>query len=300
MRHATILVFLALVGLLAIPLQGCSLLFGHVYRARTTFSSQVDHVVGAGLTVKTRNGGVEVVASPDASEVSITARLTCGGDTQEEADARLAAATVSVPRADDRRLLIEPVFPGGPRSGDGASIVVGLPDATGIYLDTSNGSVVARGLAGRLVIDTSNGSIEVSDHRGPAEIDTSNGGVIVVGHVGSLNADTSNGRVRVEDLDGPARIDTSNGSINLTLAPTQIGPLNLDTSNGSIRVVVGPAFVGAVNFSTSNALLTVKDNVGRINRKNLRKSRGKIVVGTGGDSSRLDTSNARIVFEIRG
>ena len=144
MRHATILV---LVGLLAIPLQGCSLLFGHVYRARTTFSSQVDHVVGAGLTVKTRNGGVEVVASPDATEVSVTARLTCGGDTQEEADARLAAATVSVTRAVDRRLRIEPVFPGGPRSGDGASIVVGLPDATGVYLDTSNGSVVDSGLA---------------------------------------------------------------------------------------------------------------------------------------------------------
>lgn len=279
MRHATILV---LVGLLAIPLQGCSLLFGHVYRARTSFSTQVDHVVGAGLTVKTRNGSVEVVASPDASEVSITARLTCGGDTQEEADARLAAATVSVTRAADRRLLIEPVFPGGPRSGDGASIVVGLPDATGVHLDTSNGSVIARGLGGRLVIDTSNG------------------GVTVVGHVGSLNADTSNGRVRVEDLDGPARIDTSNASINLTLAPTQSGPLNLDTSNGSISVVVGPAFVGAVSFSTSNASLSVKDNLGRINRKNLRKSRGTIVVGTGGDSSRLDTSNGRIVFEIRG
>ncbi len=279
MRHATILV---LVGLLAIPLQGGSLLFGHVYRARTSFSTQVDHVVGAGLTVKTRNGSVEVVASPDASEVSITARLTCGGDTQEEADARLAAATVSVTRAADRRLLIEPVFPGGPRSGDGASIVVGLPDATGVHLDTSNGSVIARGLGGRLVIDTSNG------------------GVTVVGHVGSLNADTSNGRVRVEDLDGPARIDTSNASINLTLAPTQSGPLNLDTSNGSISVVVGPAFVGAVSFSTSNASLSVKDNLGRINRKNLRKSRGTIVVGTGGDSSRLDTSNGRIVFEIRG
>ncbi len=246
MRHATILVFLALAGLLAIPLHGCSLHFGNVYRARTTFSTQVDHVVGAGLTVKTRNGGVEVVASPDATEVSVTARLTCGGDTQEEADARLAAATVSVTRAADRRLLIEPVFPGGPQRGDGASIVVELPDATGVHLDTSNGSVVARGLSGRLVIDT------------------------------------------------------SNGSINLTLAPTQSGPLHLDTSNGSIRVVVGPAFVGAVNFSTSNALLTVRDNVGRINRKNLRKSRGTIVVGTGGDSSRVDTSNGRIVFEIQG
>ncbi len=131
MRHATMLIFLALVGVLVIPLQGCSLLFGHVYRARTTFSSQVDHVVGAGLTVKTRNGGIEVVALPDASEVSITARLTCGGDTQEEADARMAAATVSITRAADRLLLIEPVFPGGPRRGDGPTRTLLCPPASG-------------------------------------------------------------------------------------------------------------------------------------------------------------------------
>lgn len=294
------LMSLALVLPLLVALQACSFYFDGLAKARTTLSQTAEHVPGSGLVVKTRNGRVEVIADPQRSDVAIEARLKCVGLTQEEADDRLAQARISVTRGLDGVLLIKPIFPGGARSGDGASISIVLPDADGVELDTSNGSVTARGLTGKLVIDTSNGSVDVVNHRGSAEIDTSNGRVEVIDLAGSLLIDTSNGSVHVENLAGPATIDTSNSSIVLSLGADQSGPLDLDTSNGSIRVRVGQGFVGPVTLDTSNGSIAVTDRLGRIATKTIGKTGGRIVVGEGGDPSRLDTSNGRIEFTIEG
>ena len=243
----------ALVLPLLVALQACAFHFNSQAKAKTTLSQTVGHVPGSSLVVKTRNGWVDVTAEPQRSDVSIETRLQCVGATQQEADDRLAQATMSVTRGPDGVLVIKPIFPGGARGGDGASITIVLPDADGVELDTSNGPVTAHDLTGKLVIDTSNGSVVVVNHRGSAEIDTSNGPITITDHTGSLLIDTSNGVVHVVNLAGPATIDTSNGPIDLSLGADHSGPLNLDTSNGSIRVRVGEGFVGPVTLDTSNA-----------------------------------------------
>jgi DUF4097 and DUF4098 domain-containing protein YvlB len=94
--------------------------------------------------------------------------------------------------------------------------------------------------------------------------------------------------------------DTSNGPIALSLLPGQRGPLHLDTSNGPIKVRVGGAFTGMVRLDTSNGRVTVNDPQKRITESTIGKTGGSIVVGSGGEPSRVDTSNASIVFTISG
>lgn len=285
-------------------LQGCFVFFGGApFKAQTELKKSLEPMRGS-VVVDTRNGRIDVVAE-ERPDVSIEATLTCGGASHKEADERLAATALSCEVDQAGNLVVKPVFPGGPRNGDGASIWIRLPGAAGGNLRTSNGPVTSRGLSGELTIDTSNGRIEIVQHGGSARLDTSNGSIVARKVAGSLWADTSNGGVRVEEVAGPITVDTSNGSIVAELDGTHAGPLDLDTSNGSITVRVGGAFTGAVHLSTSNGGIRVHDPHGRIRSQTLSRNRGEILVGGSGEpgaagASHFDTSNGSIDFTIEG
>jgi hypothetical protein len=280
------------------PLTACS--FSNWHRSELTMNLTSDHIAGSAVEVRSRNGRIEVVAVPNRTDIAITAKIYARGNTMAEASERLAATTLLISRTDDGTLLVEPQFPEPVRGGDGANILIELPDANGATLRTSNGSVHTYGLTGRLIVDTSNGSVEILDHQGETTVDTSNGSITVDDHDGVLSVDTSNGSVRINGLNGPVKAKTSNGSIVLSLHDDQSGPIDLDTSNGSITVRVGASFAGTVTLDTSNGSLTVRDHIGRISSQTISKSYGRIVVGEGGKASRLDTSNGRIRFTITG
>lgn len=285
-----------LLAVAAVALSGC--VHGR-YRASRTFENAVSHMAESPVTVISRNGAVHVIADRTVSEVSISARIACGGVSQEEADQRVQEARLEVTRSTSRRLTIKSIFPSPGRNGDGAHITVRLPDVDGVEVDTSNGRVVLNGLAGPVKVDTSNGSIEIVDHNGPVQADTSNGSVSVSGQVGRLDVETSNASVTALDIAGPVDIDTSNGSIRMSLSPDQAGPIRLDTSNASIHATVGPAFVGSVRLDTSNSRITIEDPTGRIRSQTIRNNtHGNLVVGAEGPQSFLDTSNASITFII--
>ena len=268
------------------------------FRATATREATTEQLAGAALVVESRNGSLELVADPALSEVQISAKITCSGTTQPEADQRLAGADLSVARGTDRVLTIKPVFPGGARNGDGATITVRLPGAGGVDVKTSNGRVNVTGLAGALTIHSSNGSVSVTDHDGSADIRTSNGAVNVQRLAGSLKVDTSNGSVDVANLGGTAQISSSNGPITLALQPDQAGPIELHTSNAHIKASAGRAFIGTVRMDTSNASIRIGDAAGRVKSKKMAKTSGSIVVGQEGPVSVVETSNGGIEFEI--
>lgn len=275
MFRAATAVFLA-ASMLFLP--GC---LWNQYKAKTTITQSVPHQVGTGIEVKTLNGSVRVVGDSSASQVEITAKVTCGGVTQEDADSRITQAKLNVTRQAYNTLLIEPVFPGPTKvNGDGASFEIRIPDATGVTIDTSNGSINVQNLSGQLLVDTSNGSVNVKSHDGPITIDTSNGKITAV------------------DIAGSATIDTSNGSIKLVLASGQTGPINADTSNGSINITVGQAFAGSVRFDTSNGRLIITDSGNVLKSKSLGKNDGTIKFKNDGGTSVVDTSNGGITFTI--
>ncbi len=55
-----------------------------------------------------------------------------------------------------------------------------------------------------------------------------------------------------------------------------------------------------MTLDTSNGSITVRDHIGRIESQTISKSYGRIVVGEGGEASRLDSSNGRFRFTIWG
>jgi hypothetical protein len=268
-------------------------------QAQAPMHATAELKAGASVSVESRNGKVQIIGDDSVSEVQVNATIRCSGKTQQEADARLAKASLDVAYDTSGMLTIRPVFPDGPLNNDGASITVRLPTAQGVNVKTSNGPVTVCKLAGQLNIQTSNGRVSVNDHDGPAVINTSNSPVEVQQLSGSLTVDTSNGRVDAINVGGPVTIDTSNSPIRLALRADQSGPLKLDTSNSSVAVSVGQAFTGSVKFDTSNGRVTVKDPAKRIRTQQLGKKDGNIVVGDGGANSVIDTSNGGIEFEIK-
>ncbi len=259
--------------------QGCVLF--NMNRAKLEKSFTTLHVPASSLSVSSRNGSIDVIADPDLDEVVIDVMFTCGGATMIEAEERVAEATLIIERSTSRTLTIRPEFPGGPRNGDGARIVVHLPDADGVEISTGNGRVAALGLTGPLLIGTSNGRVRVEDHAGEAKIKTSNGRVTVLRHGGAVEARTSNGR------------------IILTLLNDVSEPFYLRSSNGSITATVGASFNGRVTFDTSNGRVRVTGDDDRITRERLRRRSGYVVLGSDdGRESVIDTSNGSINFKI--
>jgi len=303
---------IALFILAAVPviLQSC-MVISPQHKATATRQQSVDHVPGSPLVVNSRNGAVEIVGDPSAKSVEITATISAAGRSDQEAKDRLAQAALSIVRSADQTLTVSMQFPdSGDRSvgnADGASFVIRLPDARGVTIGTSNGSVAVKNVAGALDVDTSNGGIIVSGHNGPAVLETSNGPIEVSNLHGSLLADTSNGSVTAENVQGPVTIDTSNGSVALVLAEGEGGPLRVDTSNGNIDIVVGSGFDGRVAFDTSNGALKILDPAGRIRAQNVDRNDGTIEVGDSSaagvaveEPSVIDTSNGDITFTVSG
>jgi hypothetical protein len=285
---------LLLIAASLLPACGVSLV-----RAERDLTLSQAHVPRSQLVVRTHNGAIRIQGDPHAGAVTVAATLVCGGKTQAEADTRVVHASVAAERAADGTLTVAPRFPGGPRPGDGASLSVRLPDASGTVAETTNGSVKVILLAGDLKITTSNGGIGVIDHGGPVQLETSNGGILARNIDGPVTATTSNGTIVAESIRGHARLQSSNGGITLTLAPDQAGPVSATTTNGVVAVSVGPAFTGRVQLKTSNGHLSVDDRAGRVVSKSLDKRTGTIQVGEGGAASIVTTSNGNVRFVIR-
>lgn len=266
--------------------------------ATGTQTATAEHMSDSSLVVESRNGSVEIIADRAIHEVQVTAKITCAGDTQAQADQRLAEASISIERSTQRALTIKPIFPGGHRGNDGANLTIRIPDAQDVQVDTSNGRVEVNGLRGEMIINTSNGAVTLIDHNGPATIATSNGNIEVQRLAGPLTARTSNARVSADHVAGAVQIKSSNGPITLTLGLDQPGPIDLRTSNASITAKAGGAFEGTVKFNTSNGSINVDDRAKRVKSRQLDKNPGSIIIGEDSQSSVLETSNGSIELTI--
>jgi DUF4097 and DUF4098 domain-containing protein YvlB len=272
---------------------GCSFFSGPI--AKGSKNTTATHAPGSPIVVQTQNGGVQIIAESSRSDVRIDAEFTCSGSTQQEADQRLAQAVLEVARDTSRTLTIKSIFPGGVRNNDGASLIIRVPDAVGIDIQTSNGPVSLASLGGALKVRTSNASVTISDHDGPADIQSSNGSVTIRNLGGELMAITSNSGVNASGVKGRADIKTANGSIMLALDHSVAGPVLLHTSNSSITVSVGPAFTGDIQMNTSNGTVTASGDDVKVLRTG--NSDGTVHLGDG-EQSIIKTSNGSITFAV--
>ncbi|RPF21382.1 DUF4097 family beta strand repeat-containing protein [Myceligenerans xiligouense] len=192
-------------------------------------------------------GTVELVADGD---VAVRA---ADGDVEVEAIARsgLSRPSYSTREEGDRLVVTHECreFWSFPRCS--GQLDVTLPAGTEVLVRTSNGDVVAAGIAGTLEVRTSNGDVESSDNPGRQILTSSNGDVVVLGAGGDVSARTSNGDVEAERIAGTLDSGTSNGRTSVVDVD---GDLTAESSNGRIDV---DGFGGDVSVETSNGDVTV-------------------------------------------
>ncbi len=120
----------------------------------------------------------------------------------------------------------------------GVDIVVVVPKATKVELETSNGAIEISGLEGSGTLSTSNGKITMTSLKGDFTAGTSNGSVEVTSFLGTTKLETSNGSVSFSGElvpDGENEIRSSNGSIDVTLKGTPSVRFDASTSNGTVK-----------------------------------------------------------------
>lgn len=87
----------------------------------------------------------------------------------------------------------------------------------------------------RVILESVNGAVEVRDLAGSAECRTVNGAITVEGVGGDFKAETVNGAIRAHGLKGGVSGKTVNGSITLGGAGLK-GRLEASTLNGNLKV----------------------------------------------------------------
>jgi len=251
-----------------LSLSGCTNLIP-VKEQVTTIT--VPHSAGGGLDVAARNGFIVIKSSPRADiQIIATLRMTT--------DDRLAGTTISANRDAAGTLIVAATPPGGNWLGsEGCSFDITMPDVNGVSARSGNGR------------------IEITGTAGPATLQTSNGAIFVNQHAGSLNAKTSNGRIEVAGVTGAVKADTSNGAVRVALSPQNAGPVDIDTSNGAVTLEIGPSFAGTVSASTSNGSVTgPKHGPTSFAFEKTGRTKAKLRVGSGGESSTIRSSNGSI------
>lgn len=225
--------------------------------------------LGAGgeVSVANVNGAVEIEGW-DRDVVRVVAVKKVKAGSRERAEEALERLEVRVDRDGDR-LSIRTRRPEdmsgffswlfGQHVQANISYTVSVPRRTDVEVDTVNGKIYVRGVAGEVEADTTNGGIEVVDVRGSVDAGTTNGGIHValaaVDDGRSMRFSTTNGAIRLT-LPRSARVSldasTTNGGIDLDDLPADIrshsrrhlraevnggGPeIRLTTTNGGIKI----------------------------------------------------------------
>ncbi len=229
-------------------------------------SAAIAHVAGSSVKVESENGSIKLTK---AGTAEVTIHATVRAKTQE----RLDAVKITANREAGGVLHVFAQWPTKRENSEGVSFEIQVPDANGVTLNTSNGSLIIGALAGQ------------------AELTTSNGAITISGHEGSAAIKTSNGQITVSDLTGMLTAKTSNGGISVTLPDANQGPANLTTTNGSIKLSVGKEFKGTVSASTSNGRVTTPEGAAKGNSATWKAGEGS--------PSTLQSSNGSITIERR-
>jgi len=125
----------------------------------------------------------------------------------------------------------------GPAGGNWtANLIIMVPRLSAMELETSNGPMQLRNLAGNIRLNASNGPISLNN----------------VG--GYVQASTSNGPISEKGASGDHRLTASNGPINVGLSGSSWdGPgLEASTQNGPLSVSIPSAYGSGVTIQTSD------------------------------------------------
>jgi len=243
---------------------------------------------GGTLVVRTSNSSISIQGW-DREEVAVTAEI------QDDSEHPVRVEY----RRNEGRLEVEAVFPDHSSGwffhrSPSCSFTLQVPRKVLAELRTSNASVNARNLDGRLTLRTSNAAVTLEDLSGEVEATTSNGAVKANNLKASLRGRTSNGSLRFEGVQGAIAFQTSNGSVHASGLDGWGQGISLQTSNGQISVELGQA-TGQLTAQTSRH---EKVQVERQGLELVEMGKGRVCLRIPGRDQAIDlrTSNGSITI----
>lgn len=250
----------------------------------------------AALAVATGNGAIEV--SPgDGDTIHVRATKQVRGESEEAARAFLDQMRVER-RRDGDRWIVEAVCPRPRPSGiESPEVRLEITAPRGLRLEarSSNGAVHVAGMA-EVSLQSSNGEVVARDVAGPCAVRSSNGRVVAEGCVGPVEAHSDNGQLVLRAARYPLRGRTSNGGIDAVLAGDGgVAEVDLSTSNGSIQLTLLHTLSARLEAGTSLGSIHVDTPEGT---RTATRGRLETLLGTGEGHVRLRTSNGSIRVQL--
>lgn len=249
------------------------------------------------LDVENRNGSISVERSEGKSVEVVADFKTLD---EERADG------VGLELGHDAKtgvLRVRAVWPGGEpkrtRGGtESVAFTIKVPRTDGVRLESQNGSLTVKSLAGEARLTTANGSVKATHHAGAVYAESSNGRIEVRDVDGDVEATTDNGEIIVEDARGRVSAESSNGHLEVSLGSGSPGPVDLRTGNGSVELTVGSAFAGTIAYDASLGSVTIKGFPDGVVERSDRRS-GTVRAGDG-PGSRVETSTGSVTIKREG
>jgi len=192
-----------------------------MYSARATDDWTRTYVLPAGghIEVTNLNGPIEVSEGPAGAGVEVHASITAKALTDAGAKEILSKGRIEETTSPDG-VKVETVVPRGMSGSYEVRYEIHVTPGVEARVSTSNGSVKATGLTGKLKASVVNGPVELSDMAGPLDAASVNGSV----------------SVKLTNVTAPVRLETTNGRLTLELPKASRANLSARVVNGGLNV----------------------------------------------------------------
>ncbi|HEX8027475.1 MAG TPA: DUF4097 family beta strand repeat-containing protein [Vicinamibacterales bacterium] len=192
-----------------------------------------------------------------------------------------------------------------------ARLRVAVPRNINISASSSDGSIRAEAIEGRIVLHTTDGSVTGLRIGGDVQVRSGDGSIRIDGAAGKFDLETTDGTIRVEGKPGVLRARTGDGSIRANIEPDTVMADNweLTTSDGSVTVTLPGVFNVELDAETSDGSVVANhpqiDDGGRLERRegedrDERRERRRTLrskLGDGGKMFRIRTGDGSIRIE---
>jgi hypothetical protein len=211
----------------------------------------------AALVCSTHNGGIDFVGVEGADSVRVRARMGVPGDTQAEADERLAQLDVALQRQGGE-LTIAGLVPASLAIDSGVwfSYEIEAPPQLALRLQTHNGSVDVRRATGALAVTTHNGSVSAATAADAVDLITHNGAIAIdFAGEGPVQGEVTshNGAIDIRLGARAAVVDASAHNGDIDASGLQVARLG----DHAVQVVAGSGG-GRLSVRTHNGGVTLR------------------------------------------
>ena len=188
-----------------------------------------------------------------------------------------------------------------------ARMRVAVPRSVNLNAHSSDGSIRAEAIEGRIVLNTTDGSVTATRLGGDIQIRSGDGSIRLEKVTGKLDLETDDGSIGIEAAPSVLRARTGDGSIRASIDPDTVMAENWDlaTSDGSVVVTLPGIFNAELDAETSDGTVTsdhpslsdARDDRRDDEDRRERRERRRVLrsrMGDGGKTFRIRTGDGSI------